>query len=143
MFASSGETTAPCGVPTFVSDHWPSSDTPAFNHFWIRRRIRRSATRCSMNFIVHSWFMLVKFQQRYQVRNGILRKALPSLELRPFGGSQKSAPVSPPILGAAAPSYVLQSPGFVENCVGLYVPLLEFNQKCRNSTAWKVEPSTQ
>jgi hypothetical protein len=31
-------------------------------------------------------------------------------------------------LGAAEPRYVLQSPGLVENCVGLYVPLLEFNQ---------------
>jgi len=30
--ASSGETTAPCGVPRFVSDHWPSSDTPALSH---------------------------------------------------------------------------------------------------------------
>jgi hypothetical protein len=27
-----------------------------------------------------------------------------------------------------APFYVLQSPGLVESCVGLYVPLLEFNQ---------------
>jgi hypothetical protein len=31
-------------------------------------------------------------------------------------------------LGAAEPRYVLQSPGLVESCVGLYVPLLEFNQ---------------
>ena len=30
-------------------------------------------------------------------------------------------------MGAAEPRYVLQSPGLVENCVGLYVPLLEFN----------------
>jgi chromate transporter len=30
-------------------------------------------------------------------------------------------------LGAAEPRYVLQSPGLVENCVRLYVPLLEFN----------------
>jgi TnpA family transposase len=30
-------------------------------------------------------------------------------------------------LGAAEPRYVLQSPELVENCVGLYVPLLEFN----------------
>ena len=29
---------------------------------------------------------------------------------------------------AAEPRYVLQSPELVENCVGLYVPLLEFNQ---------------
>jgi hypothetical protein len=32
------------------------------------------------------------------------------------------------ILGAAEPRYVLQSPGLVENCVGLCVPLLEFNR---------------
>jgi hypothetical protein len=33
------------------------------------------------------------------------------------------------LLGRAAePRYVLQSPELVENCVGLYVPLLEFNQ---------------
>src|ERR1035438_662228 len=50
MFASSGEITPPCGVPTLVSDHWPSSDTPAFNHFWIRRTMRGSPTRCSINF---------------------------------------------------------------------------------------------
>jgi retron-type reverse transcriptase len=25
------ETTAPCGVPTLLFDHWPSSDTPAIN----------------------------------------------------------------------------------------------------------------
>jgi hypothetical protein len=31
-------------------------------------------------------------------------------------------------LGVAEPRYVLQSPGLVENCVRLYVPLLEFNQ---------------
>jgi hypothetical protein len=31
-------------------------------------------------------------------------------------------------LGAAEPRYVLQSPGLVENCVRLYVPLLEFNR---------------
>ena len=34
-------------------------------------------------------------------------------------------------LGAAEPRYVLQSPGLVENCVRLYVPLLEFNQARR------------
>jgi hypothetical protein len=55
-----GKTTAPCGVPSFVSDHWPSSDTPAFSHFRIRQSILRSATRCSMNLIVHSWLRLSK-----------------------------------------------------------------------------------
>ena len=41
MLASSGEATAPCGVPTSVFDHFPSSEVPALSHFWIRRRIRR------------------------------------------------------------------------------------------------------
>src|ERR1035441_10095265 len=50
MLPSKGEITAPWGVPTFVSFHSPSSDTPAFNHFWIRRITRRSAIRCSTNF---------------------------------------------------------------------------------------------
>src|ERR1035438_4469186 len=59
-FCVRGVATAPCGVPTFVSDHWPSSDTPALSHFRIRRSILRSATLCSMNFIVHSWLMLSK-----------------------------------------------------------------------------------
>jgi integrase len=42
-----GEITDPCGVPVFISDHLPSSITPAFNHFWISRTIRGSATRWS------------------------------------------------------------------------------------------------
>ena len=37
-------------------------------------------------------------------------------------------------MGAAEPRYVLQSPGLVENCVGLYVPLLEFNQQRARGT---------
>src|SRR6266436_2035351 len=51
MLASVGEITDPCGVPVFVSDHLPSSITPALSHFWISRRIRGSATRCSTNLI--------------------------------------------------------------------------------------------
>src|ERR1019366_9144155 len=47
--------TAPCGVPISVSVHSPSSITPAFNHFWMSRRIRRSATRCCTNLSIHSW----------------------------------------------------------------------------------------
>src|SRR5262250_3704347 len=50
MFASSGDATEPCGVPVSGFDHMPSSSTPAFSHFWISRRIRRSATRCSTNW---------------------------------------------------------------------------------------------
>src|SRR5215471_13345903 len=49
MFARSGEITDPCGLPVFGSDHLPSSITPAFSHFWISRRMRGSATRCSTN----------------------------------------------------------------------------------------------
>src|SRR6266849_1201484 len=55
MLAGRGEATAPCGVPTFVSDQVPSSDTPAFSHFWISRSILGSATRCGRNFSSHSW----------------------------------------------------------------------------------------
>src|ERR1700758_710128 len=51
MFARSGEITEPCGLPVFVFDHSPSSITPALSHFWISRRMRRSATRCSTNLI--------------------------------------------------------------------------------------------
>src|SRR5215831_15473113 len=60
MFASSGEATAPCGVPTSVFDHFPSSDTPAISHFWIRHSILRSAIRCSMNLTSHSCDKLSK-----------------------------------------------------------------------------------
>src|SRR6202049_2643171 len=45
MFAKSGEITAPCGVPSLVSILRPSSNTPAFSHFWIRRMILRSPIR--------------------------------------------------------------------------------------------------
>jgi len=31
-FCVRGVITAPCGVPAVVSDHLPSSDTPAFSH---------------------------------------------------------------------------------------------------------------
>jgi hypothetical protein len=43
-------------------------------------------------------------------------------------------------LGAAEPRYVLQSPGLVENCVGLYVPLLEFNHVGRKDKKGKWQP---
>jgi hypothetical protein len=38
--ASSGEITAPCGVPTSVFVHCPSSETPALSHFFISRSMR-------------------------------------------------------------------------------------------------------
>src|ERR1700756_5154918 len=51
IYCVRGVVTDPCGLPVFGSDHVPSSITPAFNHFWISRRMRGSATRCSTNFI--------------------------------------------------------------------------------------------
>ncbi|SQC43686.1 Uncharacterised protein [Klebsiella pneumoniae] len=33
MFASSGEITAPCGVPSSDARHSPSSEVPAVSHF--------------------------------------------------------------------------------------------------------------
>jgi hypothetical protein len=43
--------------------------------------------------------VLVKFQQRYQMRNRILSKAVSALEFCPFCNSQKCAPISSPVLG--------------------------------------------
>jgi hypothetical protein len=38
----------------------------------------------------------------------------------------------------------LESPGLVENCVGLYVPLLEFNQRSGCGMAYKpARPQTE
>src|SRR5712691_11540290 len=45
----------PCTVPTSLCMRCPSSSTPAFNHFWMSRRMRRSAMRCSRNFTTHPW----------------------------------------------------------------------------------------
>src|ERR1039458_4839317 len=61
MFASSGEMTAPCGVPFVTDCRTPSSTTPAFSHLRIRRSTRRSPIRCSANRISHSWLMLSKY----------------------------------------------------------------------------------
>ncbi len=47
MLASSGEITDPCPVPLSLTVTTPSSRTPAFSHFWIRRMMRRSPIRCS------------------------------------------------------------------------------------------------
>src|SRR5258708_549254 len=64
MFASNGETTAPCGVPFVTACRTPSSTTPAFSHLRIRRNTRRSPIRCSANRIIHSWLMLSKHAPR-------------------------------------------------------------------------------
>src|SRR5215475_12139820 len=48
MLASSGEITDPCPVPFSLTVTTPFSRTPAFNHFWIRRIMRRSPMRCEV-----------------------------------------------------------------------------------------------
>src|SRR2546427_10719 len=47
MFASIGEITPPCGVPSVTSRREPFSRTPAFSHLSIIRRITPSVTRWS------------------------------------------------------------------------------------------------
>ena len=46
-----GVTGAPCGEPCGVSDHVPSSMTPAASHLSTSRRTRLSAIRCPRNFL--------------------------------------------------------------------------------------------
>src|SRR6516225_7115776 len=60
MLASSGEITEPCPVPLSLTVTTPSSMTPAFSHFWIRRIMRRSLIRCSRKRISHSWLISSK-----------------------------------------------------------------------------------
>src|SRR3954454_10542608 len=60
MFASSGDMTAPCGVPFIAGRLTPSSTTPAFSHLRIRRSTRWSPIRCSTNRIIHSWADVVE-----------------------------------------------------------------------------------
>lgn len=38
----------------------PPPMTPTFNHFWMDRRTRRSAMRCSINLISPPWSMVSK-----------------------------------------------------------------------------------
>src|SRR6516164_8734197 len=45
MLASSGQITDPCPVPFSLTVTTPSSRTPAFSHFWIRRMMRGSPIR--------------------------------------------------------------------------------------------------
>ena len=48
-----GRDEPPCGVPSPLSDSFPSSSTPAFSHFVTSRRILSSAIRCRRNFTSH------------------------------------------------------------------------------------------
>jgi hypothetical protein len=52
----------PWGVPSSTRIRFPSSSTPAFNHFWMSRTTRRSATRCSTNFTHFQAFGKVRSQ---------------------------------------------------------------------------------
>src|SRR5436853_6673738 len=61
--------TAPCGVPASVSDQTPSSITPAFSHFWMRRRTLGSAIRFSSNWTSFSFEMLIEKALQIQIEN--------------------------------------------------------------------------
>jgi hypothetical protein len=59
------------------------STAHAWENRWAFRHDNQPHGKCALK--------LVKFQQRYQMRNGILSKAIPPLELRPFCNSQNCA----------------------------------------------------
>jgi hypothetical protein len=50
----------PWTAPSSLRIRIPSLNTPALSHFWISRTTRSSATRCSMNFTIHSCFIVSK-----------------------------------------------------------------------------------
>src|SRR3982074_434085 len=68
MLARSGEITDPCPVPLSLTVTTPSSRTPALSHFWIRRMMRRSPTRCSTNLMSHSWLTVSKNERMSAAR---------------------------------------------------------------------------
>src|SRR5215510_14392095 len=49
----------------------PSSSTPAFNHFRIRRIMRRSPTRCSTKRTSHSWLTSSKKGSDVRIKNEV------------------------------------------------------------------------
>src|SRR5467141_4080908 len=71
MLASSGEITEPCPVPLSLTVTIPSSSTPALSHFWIRRMMRLSPTRCSTKRISHSWLTVSKKRADVGVQNEV------------------------------------------------------------------------
>src|SRR5271166_6927079 len=71
MLARSGDITEPCPVPLSLTVTTPSSSTPAFNHFWIRRMMRRSPIRCFRKRIAHSLTDFVKEAADVGVENPV------------------------------------------------------------------------
>src|SRR5258708_2098200 len=65
IFCVQGAITDPCPVPLSLTVTIPSSRTPALSHFWIRRMMRRSPTRCSTNLMSHSWLTVSKESVTY------------------------------------------------------------------------------
>ena len=53
--ASSGEITAPWGVPLSLTSTFPLSRMPALSHFWIRRSMRGSAIQWFRDLHSQSW----------------------------------------------------------------------------------------
>src|SRR5208282_3975955 len=90
MSASSGEITAPCGVPTVAGVTSPSSITPTFSHLRIKRTMRRSPIRCSTKRISHSWLTVSKKLRMsassiQSTRVRVIPTASASVSLRPVG----------------------------------------------------------
>jgi len=76
--ASIGDMTGPGGVPSFVSNHWPCSSTPAFNYFWIKRTTHLSPIRCSTNVTRHPCSTLVEKRTDVQIERRVYFLALDS-----------------------------------------------------------------
>src|SRR5271169_3697220 len=62
-------------------------------------RTQRVTTALAPRTAILSISKQVKFQQRYQMRNRIVSKAVPALEFCPFCNSQKCAPLVGYFLG--------------------------------------------
>src|SRR6267378_558432 len=109
MLARSGLTLPPWTVPTSLTIRCPSSSTPAFSHFWMRRTTRRSATRCSMNRTSHSCSNVSKklrFVNRVQDRDdgtlddfvfqrGNAERPLPPVRLRDVRATYRLCSIRP------------------------------------------------
>src|ERR1039457_4701021 len=117
IFCVQAVITDPCGVPSSVSNHRPSSITPAFSHFWIRRTTRWSPIRCSTNLIIQSCPILSK--------NDLMSKSSTQFTffcvIPTYSASTAPRNQRGPLLAALRPEPVRKTqkvlfPDLVENC---------------------------
>jgi Tn3 transposase DDE domain len=102
--------------------------TSRYNNLYLSQKLEEiedAATQVFLDAVAHgsviSW-QHINLLGEYDFSD---KKLQDNVGIRP----PKLTPKEVKNFGAAEPGYVLQSPGLVENCVGLYVPLLEFNQR--------------